>query len=127
MRASQITITTQADKEKTQVIRKGNIECTPTGIRLIYQEEHATVGLSFEKDTVTIERTGDYTMRLSLKKGETREGSLGIGGAEGRVQTYTSRLAYSLSETSFMLSLHYDLIIGEETQCMRIRLFAKFL
>ncbi len=127
MRVCTVTIATQADERKSNVVRNGRIEITSTKVTLAYTEETAETLLVFDKNNVAIERKGDYTMRLSMQKGETRNGVIGIGGNEGEVQTKTSRLAYTLSDTSFMLSLHYDLIIGGETQKMRIRLFAKII
>ncbi len=125
MQSCKITIATTVDNKTTEIVREGTMALSSQGAWICYSEEGAEVTLVFEGNAVAIERRGDYTMRLYMKKGEIREGTLGIGGAEGQVQTKTTRLAYSLTETSFMLSLHYDLIIGEETQKMRIRLFAK--
>ncbi len=127
MRVCTVTIATQADERKSNVVRNGRIEITSTKVTITYTEETAETLLVFDKNNVSIERKGDYTMRLSMQKGETRNGVIGIGDNEGEVQTKTSRLAYTISDTSFMLSLHYDLIIGGETQKMRIRLFAKII
>ncbi len=125
MQACKVTIATTVDGKTTEIAREGKMSLSNGGAKITYAEEDAVVTLCFENGEVAIDRQGDYTMRLLMKKGETCEGVLGIGGAEGRVQTQTQRLAYSLKDNSFMLSLHYDLLIGNETQKMRIRLFAK--
>lgn len=127
MQACKITIATTADGKKTETVRDGKMALTMQSARLTYAEENAKVALIFENGSVVIERNGDYTMRLRMQKDEICDGTLGIGGAEGAIQTKTTRLAYVLTEKSFMLSLHYDLLIGEETQKMRIRLFARYV
>ncbi len=125
MQACRVTIATTVDGKTTEIVRDGKMLLDYACAKIYYEEENANVAVSFENGQVFIEREGDYTMRLMMKKGETCDGVLGIGGSEGYVQTKTERIAYSLKEDSFMLSMHYDLLIGNETQKMRIRLFAK--
>ncbi len=125
MRSCKVTITTTVDNQKTKIVRNGRIDTHSTSIRLAYAEEHAEVLLTCGEGEVEIERRGDYTMRLRLKKGETREGSIGIGGNEGGVRTRTSRVYYAATEGVFTLVLHYDLIVGKETQRMRVRIDAE--
>ena len=125
MQACKVTIATTVDGKTTEIVRDGEMSIENNGVKLRYTEENAQVLLCYEKGEVVIDRQGDYTMRLRMKKGETCDGVLGIGGSQGAIQTKTDRLAYSLKDDSFMLSLHYDLLIGNETQKMRIRLFAK--
>lgn len=127
MKTCRVTMATVADGKKTEIIRDGKMFLADNRAELVYTEENATITLVFDKGAVYIERQGDYTMRLTLKKGEKCNGMLGIGGAEGQVQTQTSRLAYSLTENSLMLSLHYDLFVGNEPQNIRLRLFSKIV
>lgn len=125
MQACKVTIATTVDNKTTEIVRDGKMSLSAACVKIYYLEENAAVTVSFENGVVCIDRQGDYTMRLCLKKGEICDGVLGIGGAEGSVQTQTNRIAYSLKDDSFMILLHYDLLIGGETQKMRIRLFAK--
>ena len=125
MQSCKVTIATTVDNKTTEIIRDGEMLLSINGARICYLDAGAEVTLVFENNVVFIERKGDYSMRLYMKKGEICEGMLGICGSEGKVQTKTTRLAYSLTESTFMLSLHYDLMVGEEAQKMRIRLFAK--
>ncbi len=125
MRACQVTITTVADGKKTRLVREGAIDLTATPIRLSYTEENAEVLLAFTAEETVIERRGDYTLHLRLQKGREREGSIGIGGADGVVRTHTSRLSYAVTDEKFTLVVHYGLWIGEEVQNMRVRIEAQ--
>ena len=120
-----LTITSVADGKETAFTRTGEFESSLNSTLIRYKEDNAEVTLRLENGVVDIERQGDYTLRLHLKKGERTQGVLGIKGSQGVIQTDTGRIAYSVTETSFMLSLKYSLIIGEETQEMKFRLYAK--
>ncbi len=127
MHACRVKISTTTDNHTTEIVRNGELEITPKRIRLSYTEKNAKVLLALEDGVTTIDRQGDYTMRLRLQKGEYCAGVLGIGGCEGEVYTKTSRIAYTTREEGCTLDLHYDLIVGEETQRMRIRILAKII
>ncbi len=125
MQPCKVTIATTADNQTTEITLKGHCSFLDGGAKLRYQDEGATVALCLEKGEVFIQRIGDYTLRLHLKKDEVTNGVLGINGAEGEVKVKTTRIAYSISKSSLLLSLHYLLIIGSETQKMKLRIFAK--
>jgi uncharacterized beta-barrel protein YwiB (DUF1934 family) len=125
MKNSKITITTTIDNQSTETVRAGQALLTPFNARAVYNESNAQVVISLEDGVLRIVRTGDYTQTLLFKNGETLEGSLGIGGAEGVIYTKTHKLAFSLSDTSMLLSLHYSLLIGDEPQDVKIRMFIK--
>ena len=125
MQACRIEIATTADDQRTEFIKDGYCELSLQSATLRYDENGARVTLALENGVVTIRRTGDYSLSLVLKRNEVCAGTLGINGYEGSVQTKTTKLAYSLSEKSFLLSLHYALIIGAETQNMKLRIFVK--
>lgn len=125
MRRCLLTITTVADGKENEISREGEFALSLTEAKVAYREDAAFVSVGLKNGAVFVERQGDYTLRLILKKGETTTGELGINGSVGEIETYTRRIAYSLTETSFMLSLHYSLIMGGEVQDMRLRLFAK--
>ena len=125
MQACTITIATTVDGKCTEIIRNGEMALNATCVKLRYFDEQATVFVVFENNEVSIDRQGDYSMRLLMRKGEVCDGVLGIGGSTGAVQTQTRRIAYSQTKNSFTLALHYDLIIGGEIQKMRIRLSAR--
>ena len=125
MQNCQISITTVVDGNETQFSTKGRMESLPLGARLTYTEKNAVVGLEINGNQAKIVRTGDYTLALTLKHGESANGSIGIGGSSGEISTYTHKLAYSAQETSLLVSLVYDLTIGGEKQEMRLRIYAK--
>ena len=125
MKACRLTIATTVDGTKTEISRDGCFEVAPLFAKLQYREENAEVSLVLENGVVQIQRTGDYTLRLTLQEGETNEGTLGINGSEGILQVKTKRVAYTTTENSLLLSLHYGLLMGEEVQEMKLRLFAR--
>lgn len=125
MKPCHLTITTTIEDEETSISRNGEFALSSFSAKVCYREENALVCLEWEDHTLKIERLGDYTLRLFLQEDEITSGSIGLSGAEGEIQTYTSRLACSLQKQSFLCSAHYVLIFGEEKQRMKIRLFAK--
>ena len=125
LQACSITIITTADGQETKIARNGQIALSALSARIIYQEENAHIDMFFQGDEVTIERKGDYTLRLHLKNGEKTVGSIGLGDASGQVETYARKVSYSLSENSLLALLHYDLIISGEKQEMQLRIHAK--
>ncbi|MBE7068499.1 MAG: DUF1934 domain-containing protein [Clostridiales bacterium] len=125
MQACQIEITSTVDGKQTVFSQKGYCVLAPLSATLQYTEHNAKVTLELKNGVVNIHRIGEYSLSLLLKKGETCDGTLGISGYEGNVQTKTTKLAYSLSETALLLSLHYELIFGEEKQEMKLRIFTK--
>lgn len=125
MKACHVTITTTVDGVESSISRKGELALDLLSANLRYQEENARVALAWENQSLTIVREGDYTLRLYLKEGKITDGSIGLTGAEGAIQTQTYRLACSVQKQSFLLSAHYGLMIGGETQDMKIRLLAK--
>lgn len=125
MQPCKVTIATSADNEKTEITREGYCSIFEGGVKLRYEEAGTSVTLSLENGEVFIDRVGDYTLRLHLKKGEVTNGVLGINGAKGAVEVKTTRIAYAITKNSLLLSLHYLLIIGEEPQKMKLRIFAK--
>ena len=122
-----LTITTVTDGKANEISRESEGLLSHDLVQIKYREKNAEVVLRMEAGTVFIERRGDYTLSLKLRKNERTRGELGINGSVGEVETQTTRIAYSLTDNSFMLSLHYSLLVGGEAQHMRIRLFAKKL
>lgn len=120
-----VTITTLIDNQTTEFTYKGEGEISPSFAKLRYIEDNAQTQLSLSNGIVCISRKGDYTLELSFEKGKIRKGVLGINGTNGEVHTNTTRIAYSLSESSLLLSLHYALLAGGEPQETKVRLFAK--
>lgn len=120
-----LTITSVADGKESSFARTGKFESSLNSTCICYQEENADVSLRLENGVVSIDRKGDYTLCLRLKKGEKTQGWLGINGTQGEIETETSRIAYSVTENSFMLSLRYTLLIGGERQDMKFCLYAK--
>ncbi|MBR2023988.1 MAG: DUF1934 domain-containing protein [Clostridia bacterium] len=120
-----ISITTTVDGEETQATRTGSLRISFSEILLSYGEENGSVTLKIQKDRAEITRSGDYSMRLPLLRERRTQGKIGVLGSEGDVEIYTERLAYSTTDTSLMLSMHYDLIFCSDVQKMQIRLLAR--
>ena len=125
MKACRLTIATTIDGTKTEISRDGSFDVAPLYAKLQYNEDNATVLIVLENGVVQIQRTGDYTLRLTLKEGERTDGALGINGSEGVLEVKTTRVAYTTTEKSLLLSLHYSLLVGDEPQKMKLRLFAR--
>ena len=120
-----ITITTEADGTENTITRQGRWEPSVNSVKLHYCEENAQIFLQLVDGCAYIKRMGDYTLSLSLEEGKLLDGKIGIGGAKGDVQTYARKISYFLKKDSLLLSLHYDLIISNETQKMKLRLLVK--
>ena len=125
MKNCRIKLSSTVDGKKTETAYEGQIEVLDNLITVSYAEEQAFVELRLMDKKVSMQRTGDYTLKLAFEKGKVCNGLLGIAGSEGALQTETTRLAYLVTDDSFMLTLHYKLLIGTETQDMRLRLDAK--
>ena len=126
MKNCRLTITTIVNGEESSIIRKGEMQLTATSAELFYQDEDAKVHLRLEKNCAYIERKGDYTLSLNLIQGEHGIGKIGIMGSNGEIGVDTHKVAYSIGEDSLLLSLHYDLLFGEEKQKMQLRLLARY-
>lgn len=126
MQHCRVEIITQTDGRESRVVKSGTMCLTPVSLGICYEDNGAKVELSLKNGVVEICRTGDYSMFLTLKKGAVTDGTLGIGGQVGNIRTSTTRIAYSLRETSALLSLHYELIIGTEKQAMKLRIVAQY-
>jgi uncharacterized beta-barrel protein YwiB (DUF1934 family) len=126
MKDCRLTITTVVNNEENSIMRKGKMQLSPLFAELIYEENGAQVHLKVEKDCAYVERQGDYTLSLCLQQGKQTVGRIGILGSEGEVGVSAYKVAYSIGKDSFMLSLHYDLLFGEEKQEMKLRLLSRF-
>ena len=125
MQACKLTITTAVDGQKTEFSCQGELELSTFGAKLQYRQENALVTLIWEGESVSIERKGDYTLKLLLQRGTRTIGSIGIGGNEGKVEVEAHRVEYAVSKNSLLAMLHYDLIIGGEAQRMQLRISAR--
>lgn len=126
MQACRFTITTAVDEKENTVIYYGKIDVSETMVVLTYEEGASQICITLQKGIALIDRQGDYSLRLHLEEGKTKESGLGIGGAEGNVLTKTHRVKYSLERNVFKLSLRYDLIfMKDEVQKMKLNLKAQ--
>lgn len=125
MQACDISINTTVDGEKSSFSCKGNMELSVCGAQIAYSEPNASVKVALDKETATVIRQGDYTLSLLLKRGEMTIGTLGIGGNEGELQVYAYKIEYSIRENAVMAILHYDLLMGEGRQEMKLRIVAR--
>lgn len=119
-----LTIVTTVDGTESRFSCKAEMEIKSLSAVLRYSDENATVLIRVDGDGVTIERDGDYSMRLFLQEGKRTVGSLSIAGNTGDVGVETQKIAYSIGKKTFLMQLHYSLIFGEEKQDMRIRLLS---
>ena len=126
MQNCKITIISRTDGKETKTLRDGKIEISEGKILLAYAEENASTTMLLEGDGAKIRREGDYTLYLDLKNGETLEGTLGIGGSSGAILVKTRHVAYSVKQHSLLLNLQYELLFGEGTQTMSLRIRANF-
>ena len=124
-RVCKISITTTVDGEETQATRPGSLRISFSEILLSYGEENGEVTLKIQNDRAEITRSGDYSMFLPLLREQRTQGKIGVLGSEADVEIYTKRLAYSTTDSSLMLSMHYDLLFGKDVQKMQIRLLAR--
>ena len=124
-RVCKISIPTTVDGEETQATRTGSLRISFSEILLSYGEENGEVTLKIQNDRAEITRSGDYSMFLPLLREQRTQGKIGVLGSEGDVEIYTKRLAYSTTDSSLMLSMHYDLLFGKDVQKMQIRLLAR--
>lgn len=127
MKKCRLTITTIVDGQENVITREGEMDLSVQTAKVYYREENAEVTLQLEGETATVERRGDYTLRLHLVRGETTQGELGIGGSSGEIQTLTRAIQYSIREKSLLISLKYDLIISGERQNMQLRILGRWI
>ena len=127
MRGCKVTITTVADGQEHTIIRDGEAELGIGEITVKYREENADIVLRLTGNRAEIERVGDYSLSLALEEGAVCEGRIGLGDSYGSVQTLAHKVAYVVRKDAVMLSLHYDLIFGEEPQTVKLRLLARFI
>ena len=113
MQACRFTITTAVDEKENTVIYYGKIDVSETMVVLTYEEGASQICITLQKGIALIDRQGDYSLRLHLEEGKTKESGLGIGGAEGNVLTKTHRVKYSLERNVFKLSLNLKAQIKE--------------
>lgn len=126
MTAWYITIVTTVDgKSETHRRKAEETEFTSVSALLRYREENAAVELWFSPTETTMQRRGDYSMRLRFVDGETTQGALGFGDSEGEVSVFTHGVSYTVKQGSFLALLRYALIFGEEKQEMSVRITAK--
>ena len=126
MQACKFTIITSVDEKENPVIYDGKIDIGEAMVVLAYEEGASQICITLQKGIALIDRQGDYSLRLHLEEGKTKESGLGIGGAEGNILTKTHRVKYSFANNIFKLSLCYDLIFAEdEVQRMKLNLKAQ--
>lgn len=120
-----LQIVTSADGEESSFSAKGEMALTSLSAILRCPQGEGVVSLSIASDGVRVEREGDYLLRLGFAEGKVYPGVLSLGGAEGRVETHTHRLGYSVGENSVLLSMKYTLCFDSGKQEMNLRLYAQ--
>ncbi len=125
MQKCRLSIQTSVDGQISRCVRLGEMEDTETGLVLRYTEQNAGVELRLEGKKAHIRRQGDYSLDLLLVEGENTEGKLGLGGAEGGMQTHTGQVSFSVNENALEIELSYGLIFGDEVQKMHLLIKGK--
>ena len=126
MKACKVTITTNTDGQENTIVREGEMEAVASCVTIVYREENALVSMRLQQETAEIERKGDYSLRLRLERGVLHKGELGLGGSCGEIEAFAHTIQYSVTETSVLASLHYDLLFGAEKQEISLRLISRF-
>ena len=126
MKACKVTIMTNADGQENTVVRDGSMELSFSCVSIVYQEENAIVSLHLQGENAEIERKGDYSLHLKLKKGNLQDGQIGLGDSCGAIQAFAHHIQYSVTEDCVLAALRYDLLFGEEKQQMQLRLLSRF-
>ena len=126
MKACKVTITTKTDGQENTIVREGEMEATASCVTIAYKEEDALVSMRLQNETAEIERQGDYSLRLRLERGVLHKGELGLGGSCGEIETFAHAIQYSVTETSVLASLRYDLLFGTEKQEISLRFVSRF-
>jgi uncharacterized beta-barrel protein YwiB (DUF1934 family) len=126
MKACKVTIITNTDGQENTVVRDGYMELSLSKVSITYQEENAVVSLRLQEENAEIERKGDYSLHLKLKRGKLEDGQIGLGGSCGKIQTLAHRIQCSVTKDSVLAALRYDLLFGEEKQEMQLRLLSRF-
>ena len=120
-----LTISTTVDGTETQLSCNAEMESTLTSATLRYRDENAEVLIFVNGSKAVLQRKGDYGLYLPLEENTQTVGTLSIGGNEGSVEIYTSRLGYSIRKNTLLMQLHYTLNFGNEKQEMRLRIHAR--
>lgn len=119
-----LTIWTAVDQEESRFSCKAEMESSSLSAVLRYTQEGAITTIHVEETETRIEREGDYSMNLCLRKNCRTQGTLSIGGNEGVLDVSTKRIAYTTTKNSLLLQLEYTLHFGKEAQQMRLRIKA---
>ncbi len=125
MEQCRLTITTVTNGEESSIFRVGKMQLTPLAAQISYNEADAVIHVRVENNSAQIEREGDYTLSLPLQQNKLCKGRIGIMGSEGEVGVFAHKVCYSIRRDSLLLSLHYDLIFGEEKQEMKLRILSR--
>ncbi len=124
MQNCQLKITTTVDGQSNTILRAGQMELSKTAT-LSYEEEGARVQIVLFEKGALLERFGEYALRLPLRVGETCAGTLSFGDSAGEILVKTLEIERIFGDADLEIRLHYELLFGEETQDMCLRIRAK--
>ena len=120
-----LKIVTSTDGVESVFSQDAEMELTPLSAVLWYEEKDGRVCLRLKDGRVSIEREGDYILRLLLAEGKRLPGKKGLPGAEGEIETDAHRIGYTLRENSLLLSMKYTLRFSSGKQEMKLTLTAR--
>ena len=120
MQKCTLTLVTMADGRETRETHQAEVEVEQASVCVRYLDGVSSVFLSLSKGEATIERVGDYAMRLPLKSGTKTQGSLSVAGATGELHAFTKAVDFAVKTTGILFRLDYQLLFEEEKQEMRV-------
>lgn len=124
MKVCSVKIRTETDGTVSTFETKGEIEFSESPI-LIYRDGESKVTLRLS-DPLRIIREGDYTLSLTLKRGERTQGSIGIGINSGDFFIRTKHCRIERNHDAYLVYCVYQLDFGSSVQNMKLHLVAKF-
>ncbi len=125
MQICKLTLLTAVDGQETKITRIGKIACEDGKIFLQYREENAQIHIMIKENCAVIERTGDYSLYLSLAQGAKSTGRISINGSEGELPVKANTVYSTQKKNQTVICLQYQLLFGEEMQDMRLRITAQ--
>ena len=125
MKKCYLKITTTIDKEESVFFTEGEMQLTPLGGEIQYNDNSSLVRLLLSKEILFIQRKGDYDLEILLKEGQEMVGKIGLGKSEGEVKVKCYKSCFSIKEKSCLCLCEYVLLFGEEKQRIKLRITAR--
>ena len=115
-----VSLKSVVDGKENKFLSVGQLETFINKIKLYYQENSATICLTFQGVNVWVERKGDYALRLPLIEGQTSQGEIEFNGNVGHLEIHTHKVELSYLKNKLSAHLRYDLLFGDGAQEMEL-------